>query len=375
MRNNVLIFVLALLLTRSIAAAQEGRTLQLVVALRSEGFVAFKTETMPTEASPKSSFNSLEIQPIINPQAHVDDNNVIHRVLVDHEGNFIFGYDLAVEPVASSKQFKVSIRPLGPEFERQLRAGPASQTQRAQAMQNIHTLPRSADVQIIDDGDAFALDLLVNRETGVKIVDVVKVSFDRSRLLEVPFSPPRDFTLDNVEMAVKDYRLLMDGKLIGGGRATSGCAGALVWVYVPDHGRFIFSLMPREGYHFQKAGVIEDNKILFNAGGKHYEWVSSSPIVGRGGAWNLWVLLDPTYVPDFVLSAEIPVNGDKQNSPPGTTTRWSPFKGALPTTSQGKSLEFKTDPSRRSAKAPEHERKRARVMIGAADRIENLLPR
>src|SRR5205823_14524828 len=76
-------------------------------------------------------------------------------------------------------------------------------------------------------------------------------------------------------------------------------AGALVWCCVQDRGRFIFSLTPREGYEFQKAGIVDGNRIEFTMGGDHYEWLSASPILSGGGTWNLWVLHDPKYIPLF----------------------------------------------------------------------------
>ena len=132
------------------------------------------------------------------------------------------------------------------------------------------------------------------------IVDVVKVTFDRSNLKDLnPRNPARDFTLDAVELEVKNCRLLINGNVAGVGKSTRGCAGALLWFYVQDRGRFIVSLVPRAGYEFQKVGVIEDNRIEFTVNDNHYEWLSSSPILPGGGTWNLWVLHDPKYAPIF----------------------------------------------------------------------------
>src|SRR5213592_3318449 len=95
------------------------------------------------------------------------------------------------------------------------------------------------------------------------------------------------------------YFVIINGALAASGNSTTGCAGALLWFYVSDRGRFIFSLEPRKGYEFQKVGIIADNRIEFTVDGNHYEWLSSSPIVPQGGTWNLWVLSDPKYTPLF----------------------------------------------------------------------------
>lgn len=390
MRSKSFIMLAALLLLSfTVVTAQEGKKPQLIVPLASGGFVGFKIETVLSDPQ-KVSTNLNDINAAIVAQVLVDDNNIVHRVLVDSDGAFIFGYDLVVEPVNGSRQFKVSVKPLSPEFERQLRArqtgGGTSAAARPRPNLSVSTLPRPTDAQIIDDGDAFALDLLVNPQTGVKIVDVVKASFDRSRIWESPPVPAQDFTLDNVELAVRDYRLLINGELIAGGRPTRGCAGSLVWFYVPERGRFIFSLTPRVGYSFQKVSVIEDNKISFTLNGDSYEWISSAPIVGSGGNWNLWVLYDASYVPPgFLFSAPSTANARAENQPltlgtPQSTatlsagqisqlaTNFDRLRNGLPISPS------ETQPLSQSTSQTLRPPKRAKVVIGSADRMENLLP-
>jgi hypothetical protein len=365
------------------ARAQSGRATrpeQFVMPLHGEGFIAFRVEAAPTAGTPEVSAELKEIQASLTPQASLADNHVVHRVLVDADGGFVFGYDLVVEPLAATKQFRVSVRPMSAEFEEDLRSRRPS-TMTGRAGQHVSTLPRAADAQLVDDGDAFALDLLVNPQAGVKIVDVVKVSFDRARLWTTPppSVPLRDFTLGNVELAVRDYKLTINGQLAGGGKPARGCAGALVWFYVPERGRFIFSLIPHEGYDFQKIGRIENNKISFTLGGDDYEWTSSAPVVGgaNGGHWNLWVLHDAGYVSDFDSQEQITrsVEG-AQDTPPASETNGaaSPhwLRDSLERIGRERRAGFETRDDRRKRAAAARQQ---RVLVGGADRIENLLPR
>jgi hypothetical protein len=356
--------------TRAVARAE-----QFIMPLHGEGFIAFRVEAAPVAGAAKVSAQLDEIQASLTPQVLLAGGHVIHRLLVDAEGNYVFGYDLVVEPVAASKQFKVSLSPLSAEFAEQLRARLPTATGRA--VQGISTLPRPADTQLVEDGDAFALDLLVNPETGVKIVDIVKVSFDRARLRGTtppPSVPLRDFTLGNVELAVRDYKLTINGELVGGGRGkpARGCAGALVWFHVPERGRFIFSLIPHEGYDFQKIGRIENNKISFSLGGDMYEWTSSAPVVGTsGGNWNLWVLHDPGYVSDFDSQEQIVESARGTTPARGGQSAPSPEwpRDSLGHIRRERRAEFETRDDNRKRAA-----RRARVLVGGADRIENLLP-
>lgn len=358
------------------SSAQEGASRQLVVPLASGGYVGFTIQTAPL-GTQKISSGLLEAPLAVTPQMLIDDNNVIHRVLVDSDGGYVFGYDLVVEPVNASKQFKVSVQPLTPAFEERLRARQPASSRRAQQGMSISTLPRSTALQTIEDGDAFTLDLLINPQTGIKIVDLVKLSFDRARLWQAPpvnSPPPRDFTLANVEMAVRDYKLLINGEAVAGGKPTRGCTGALVWFYVQDRGRFIFSLMPHDGFNLQKIeGAIQENKISFDWKGDHYEWLSSSPIVGSGGNWNLWLLHDPDYNPDLFKPEQMA--GSAKPGRSGIDARLNSLDATLQSMRNRRRADFSPGSDAVEEREPNQSSRRRRVIVGGADRIENLLPK
>lgn len=387
MKSRTLIsLIVCLLFSLQPARAQEeeGRK-QLVVPLESAGFVAFKMETVPADS--KAASGSLRARALVNSQPATGAHQVIHRVLVDADGDFVFGYDLTVEPLSSARQFRIAVGPLSPEYEQQLRDASSERNGRARPAINIHTIPRSTEAQLIDDGDAFALDLLVNSRTGVKIVDLVKVSFDRARLWESPAGeqpqyPVRDFTLANVELAVRDYKLLVNDEQVAGGKPTRGCEGALVWFYVPGKGRFIFSLIPHPGYDFRKVGIIEDNKISFALDGDRYEWISSAPVVGSGGTWNLWVLLDSTYIPipEFYppaqkKSAALASRGGIKQAMLNPPLLGQLLEGVFPWMRDKNKAGHPVRPTPQSAQKPDQITRRVRISIGAADHIENLWPR
>ena len=363
MRSRALTLVFGLLLLPALGAAQEDTRRHLVVPLAEGGFVAFKSETAWAGETGTSAAVQ-ELHGVFRSQAFVDENQIIHRVLVDGAGKYIFGYDLVIQPAAASKTFTIAVKPLDAQIENKLLRS-SSDTQPAR----IATLPQTAEPQILDDGDSFALDLLVNQNTGVKIVDFVKVSFDRLNLWdENPRTLPRDFTLDAVALKLVDFRLLIDGNLVAAGKPGTNFAGALLWCYVEGQGRFIFSLVPREGYQFQKAGIIKENKIEFTVKGKHYEWLSSSPILPNGGTWNVWVLHDAKYVP-FGLQETVKKEKNKldklDDSMKSAKDRAAKIGDPTPATFQNKGEQVQQVQAA----------KRFKVMVGAAARIENLWPR
>ena len=364
MRNRIGILLLSIHCLAFVAAAQRSANRQLVLQVTSGGFISFKSETSAADNN-KPVAQGHSLSSLIYSQALADENRIIHRVLTDSEQRVMFGYDLLVNSDPLTRTFNVAVLPANDDFRRAFlkNSGPP------QANELFATFPNSAKPQTLDDGDAISLELLVNPAAGLKIIDVVTVTFDSSRLLEKSLeAPPKDFTLDAVALTVKSYEVFIDGTLAGKGKSTVGCTGALLWLYVPDGGRFIFSLAPRDGYLFQKIGVLDGNRIEFIARGKHYEWISNTPILPNGGTWNLWVLQDAKYTPLFSSARPAPKgtgpnifqrfeeNMVVKDSAPGFTMR-------VPGSAKNPSL--KKPP----VDIP------TRVMVGGADNMDHLLPK
>jgi hypothetical protein len=343
---------------------------QLVVSLPQGGFAAFKIEVSPLTRA--SSFRKQPgiLAPFVS-RVVMGEGNVLHRLLVDEQGRFVFAYDLVIIESDSPRQFGVSARALDPNFEQSLRADDPDAFQSAPDS-SLPTLTHASEQQTVADGETVALDLLINEPLGVKVVDYVTVASERSRLAPSrPSRPPRDFGVSNVELAIRNYQLFINELPV----VTSGlhnCTGAMVWFYLAGRGRFIFSLVPYEGYDFRKVGVIEDNKISFKWKGASYEWVSREPIVGSGGVWNLWVLHDQDFVDIFARPVTIKETkvakrrGGIFRQPKGAmaTIPLPPFKSKAEDT---------TLESHRSAAKQSPER--VRVVVGGAKTIEALLPK
>jgi len=160
---------------------------------------------------------------------------------------------------------------------------------------------------------------------------------------------------------------LIDGNVTGVGKSTNGCAGALLWFYVQNRGRFIVSLVPRPGYEFQRVGIIEDNRIEFTVNDNHYEWLSSSPILPGGGTWNLWVLHDPKYAPIF---GSDPAPAPNKN----VIEKLNEVVSNAQTEARIRAQNQSNLRNIKDLKKPPLIR-RPLVMVGGADRIENLWPK
>src|SRR5438045_130834 len=120
MRNSISFLALLLMSLTVTTNAQDSTEKQLVVPLTGGGFVSFRNQTAWTDL--RQAFDLHKLPAALGSQAVADHDQIIHRVLRDNEGKFIFGYDLWVLGDPAAKQFKIAVRPLDSEMERALRA-------------------------------------------------------------------------------------------------------------------------------------------------------------------------------------------------------------------------------------------------------------
>jgi hypothetical protein len=334
---------------------QDGKS-QLVVPMQSGAFVVIRTESQPATARDATS-NIIESE---------DKPNLLHRVFVDRKNELFFGYELLVERAGSGPHFWVTVRPLSEDYLRQLSARPAFQKRRLHPSYNASAF--NAAPQLVGDGDTFALDVLQSQRTGTKIVDVIQVSLTDPGLKEsASDSMPRDFVPEDVLMQVANHKLLINDEAVYQSPGGS-LSGSVLWIAMPDRGRFIFSLVPRPGYDFQKTATIAHNKISFEWGGERYEWVSSAPVVGIGGNWNIWMLHDADYSFDLF---------DQPAARKGESkTLTQQYEVATRRARQRqRRAELDAPSANANANATKPRPKRVRVVIGAANGVEQILPK
>ena len=358
MKGKVCALLLCLHALALSVAAQNPAKRQVVLPVSNGGFVAFRSETSASDA--KHVPDGKALAALLYAQAFAGDDRIIHRVLTDAERRVVFAYNLSVNADPLERKFRLTVLPADEAFRRSF----MKDFTPLKTNQALATFPKSTAPQTLDDGDAMTLELLVNQESGVKIIDVVTLTFDRSRLREQYLeSIPKDFTLDAVALKIKNPSLSVNGSVVSKSKS-SGCSGALLWFYMPERGRFIFSLVPREGYEFQKIAVLDGNTIQFDVDGEHFEWSSGASILPNGGTWNLWVLHDPEYTPLFGVGGQLPRAARRPNV-------LEKIDEAL--MRRGATLTWPTRPSQTPGNSPVIVPQQ--VMIGGADTMENLLPK
>jgi hypothetical protein len=219
---------------------------------------------------------------------------VVHRLLVDQKSDSYFGYDLVLESGDMIRGYRVSFRSLSNGEE--MRHG-------CKRSKPLRLMPPSKypPSQIVHEGETIALDVLVSADGQQKIVDylrIVPASGDPQPAASA--APARDMTVDDERPVVAPESFLRTAFFVNGQKSDarvgfSAGSGAVMWLYVPEHGRYIMALSPHAG--FEKAGEIRDNTVFLRDGDQRYELRLAGPITGPGNAWNLYIRHDPHYWP------------------------------------------------------------------------------
>lgn len=338
----------------NLADTRDGKS-RIIVPMQSGAFVVIRTESAPPSAGEATS-DLVESE---------DKPNLLHRVFVDSKNQLFFGYELLVERAAESGYFWVTVRALSEDYLRELQGRPSFRGRRPHPGYNATAFPASP--QLLRDGDTFALDVFQNPRTGTKIVDVIQVSLHDPGVRQAASDAPRDFSPEDIQLKVSDYKLKIDGETVY--RSKGGCAGAVIWFSVGDRGRFVFSLVERPGFEFKKVGAVRNNVVSFEWGGEKYEWESGLPVVGTGGNWNLWVLHDPDYRVDLFEQIAPPPGAADSNK----TLTQKADDAALRLRQRNKQAEYGA-PSARAGQPEPQSARRTRVVIGSADGVEHLFP-
>ncbi len=214
------------------------------------------------------------------PGAIIVDNGRIHHLIQDDATKRSFGYDLRLEPNSDLTSVQLYIEPMQftPGHEVSANAG-----------FTMMALPRYPVIPKVRVGDTVAVSLLVNPSTGQRVMDYLTVT----RAVE---TPPHDFTLADVELLLDRPRVEIDGKLVEAGTDfPMAIRAAWLWLYIEGRGRFIVSLFPNEKLGFSKNGQTFGNTLTFRAGSSEYRVESRTPIAPGPGAYNLYVLHQPTW--------------------------------------------------------------------------------
>ena len=228
--------------------------------------------------------------------------------MVDSSRHVYFGYDITIDRLPEETTYRVTIRPLSIGADKlQYFKDPANWTILPLP------LPGYPAPQTLHSGDVMALDLMTNAETGQKIVDYLTIqepphglgTFNPDPPRQFSYVPgtPRDFTIEDASLRLTAPRLTVNGKLDESSARNNGeVAGAVVWIYVANRGRFILSLSPNRSLGFRKAGEVRGSLLTFTMGSETFIINCANSIAPGETPFNLYVLQDRSWKPTYAFA-------------------------------------------------------------------------
>jgi hypothetical protein len=248
---------------------------------------------------------------------------VTHRYFFDESDHTYFGYDVVIQPGKAANVYDVafydlSIGPLGFGLRQQDSLDPA--------VWKKLPMPPLPAAQPITLTDALALPVFADPATGGVMSD--KLSFVRMpQLLQnapmmlrtvmvqgssvvqgssafaarnpapVIDGPAREYSTEDAELHIQPARITINGTAEGHIGRVRAASGALVWIYVPGHGRYVLSLAPRTELGFAKAGEVRGDTVTFTAGKDQLRLDLTSAAAPGETAYVLYLLHDAEWAP------------------------------------------------------------------------------
>jgi len=285
-------------LTIGIVAPASSQTRRIDSGSASMGNFAFywHTDLNPPTPPLSSSFGT----------AYESRPGYVHRMLLDRAKRVYFGYTVRIEALTEMRIFRLTFQPLALTEELQKRLGDDAAEWKALA------IARFPAPSTIRSGEVLALDLLSNDAWGQKVTEYVTVEEARPRPQgfqqlgaaprEFTFAPgtARDFTVTDAGLRLRDPRIFVNGRFDSSSARTFGEeTGAVVWIYLPQRGRFLLSLVPNAKGGFRRAGEIRGSSVRFTIGTDVFSVNSDGPIAAGTSPYNVYVLHQPKWKPSY----------------------------------------------------------------------------
>jgi hypothetical protein len=194
---------------------------------------------------------------VLIPRATTNQNGptFFSRTLLDNLNHAYFGYELFLEPRQPGTYLatfgKLGVTPLNlagnGNLQRSINADGS-----ANLDWTLLPLPEIPNPRLIQDGDSLSIVLFIDPSTGGKLIDDISISppLRVSRFQQVTISAPpaptvsgpaRDFSTADAELQIGAPRAVTLNGLHLGSIALRNVRGPLVWLYLPDLGRYVFS--------------------------------------------------------------------------------------------------------------------------------------
>jgi len=198
-----------------------------------------------------------------------------HRTISDPAHKRKLGYDLRAELLGDGQTLRITL-------------GPLTKASQLEPGWTWIAPPSFPVVPMMRAGNTAAIDLLVNPATGQKVVEYLSVERADLDPTRVAKNPPRDFSMDDVELLLDRPRVWINGNLLPSSANSGGAIRAhALWLFLPGEGIFVISLWPEQG--FAKAGMLQGSVMTFRNSSSEYRVECASPIAPGSGVYNVYL--------------------------------------------------------------------------------------
>ena len=232
--------------------------------------------------------------------------NQVNRMFLDRVTRVYFGYSVQLDTQPQRNAFRLTFQPLSLTPGLQKHFGDDAVSWKPLPV------PRFPAPQIIRAGEVLELPLLSNTNWGQRLTEYLTVQEPAPRVQgfqdlnpvtrEFSFAAgaPHDFTVNDVALRLQNPRVFINGRFEELSARTMGEeSGAVVWMYLPNRGRFLLSVVPNAQRGFRRAGEIRGNSLRFTVGSNTFSVTSASRIAPGTAAYNLYVLHQPDWRPTY----------------------------------------------------------------------------
>jgi hypothetical protein len=232
------------------------------------------------------------------------------------------GYELLIEPqqpgeyLATFGKLGVTALELEANGAPKVTQGPGDAPGSSNLAWTMLQLPAMPEPRVVHDGDVITIDLFLDGATGERLADEIHINQPRPVPSFLPHAPTvsgiaRDFSVTDAELQIIQPRVSLNSRaqISSGPAALRSVRGALIWLYFPDHGRFVLSLLPRPALGFKKAGEVRGGVLTFTLDGDTVKLECMTAIANGNAPYNLYVLRDEDWEPTSDSQKDWPGSG------------------------------------------------------------------
>jgi hypothetical protein len=128
--------------------------------------------------------------------------------------------------------------------------------------------------------------------------------------------PHRDFYDGDGEFALTSPILAVNDSGLELSQELKLVKSKIIWIYLPNHGRYLLSLAPRAELGFKFEGEVSGTTLKFRAGNDGVQVDSGERILAGSATYNLYVLDQPSWLPpkESERSTALLGSGDREDS-------------------------------------------------------------